>query len=626
MSRDEQDDWHDEPGGRSPPRRSYGAHGEDEILGRGEVNRFARDAFREGNAVLANAKIGETKKFLGMFSMDAGIVDMLDGLYNLGADFVSSNLRPHVFRIVEKLSPRVGLSPDAARSAAVIATIGSTAAIKMGGYFGTIYEGVSSQFRTQSELARTIAPVLDEIKGNHSIAALYTVGLNDNELIYAHRNRLGRIASTTNLSNVISLGINSGTSLLFDAQGLYNIWNRRAALSHDNVNSVLSATDKASPVDVHDASAENMDGKRVFKAGLISMLPQAAAHVAATSQHTLMTQLQPYSALEMILELEKQVSSSPEARGFDVPHSFQSPHAHRQQYTLEEYLMRICIQHQKDMADISSDHSEIREALREDLAASMKPVAAAIRKGELSVMSLVRLVGEGKIIRKHGRAIARADDVAALIVKEAPKRATYVQVDPAEYYKDAAFSHEQLKAALKSLDGEEKSNFCAMFPDAILAEAGMNKKEIRKVREETGKYYDRMLGEAIIGLSVQSDEHLGSRGLSGNEIKEVRRAAEQIAQQGITAVHDLKTSSVHENGLEHLISNVVVHQPEYLGKVLNDGRKKFTEIAADDDAAGEITKRAHGRMNISGDENYSHAAHVESRRTGTDDAYAVVDY
>jgi hypothetical protein len=234
------------------------------------------------------------------------------------------------------------------------------------------------------------------------------------------------------------------------------------------------------------------------------------------------------------------------------------------------------------MADIDPEHSEIREALREDLAEAVKPIAAAIRKGDMSTMSLVRLVGEGKIIKKHGRAIADAEDVAALIEKEAPKQATYTPVNPAEYYQDVAFSRAQLKAAINGLQGEEKASFTAMFPDTVLAEAGMDNKDIKAMRDHTMKHYDTMLSEAMLGLNAKTDQELKADGLVKKEIDHVRKAAKMIGERGEEAMHDLKSSPVNEHGVEQLLANVAVHQPTYMGTLMKTGRETLAQQALND--------------------------------------------
>lgn len=86
----------------SDNRYSYGQdEHEDNSLG-ASANLAALNAFHNAWQALNNAEIGKTKKFLGVVSMDAGIVDILDGFYNVGADWVATTVRPQIRGIVEK--------------------------------------------------------------------------------------------------------------------------------------------------------------------------------------------------------------------------------------------------------------------------------------------------------------------------------------------------------------------------------------------------------------------------------------------------------------------------------------------------------------------------------------------
>ena len=567
----------------------YG-HDGDSTISSADVNRAAANAFKRGGDAMLNAEIGKNKKFLGFWTMDAGIADMLEGAYNVGADFLSTEVRPHIRTLVEKHAVTIpGVTPGAAKTAGIAASVGSTVLLKTGAYFGPIYDGMRSQFKEQSALARKLAPVLDEIKGNHSLPALYTTGIKDNEIIFAHRKRLTQIADNKNLNNLTNLFVSSGTSLLLDIKAIHN--------------EIKGTPAYVAPIPADPAGAaqhSNMNGAlQALKVGGVGMLPQVAQRIAMTNEYKLKKELQPYSALEMILELSDQISSDPTARGFTVPRSYQSPHGRREQYPLEEYLMRICIQHQKDMSYLDPQHTEIREALREDLAATVKPLAEAIRKGDYDAMGLVRLVGEGKIIKKQGRAIASPAEIEAILEKEEPKQTIYKPVDPAEYYKDVTFSRSQLKAALKTLEGDDKRAFAAMFPDSILTEAGMTKDEVKALRKETANQYDKVLAEAILGLNEKSDEVLKTEGLAHSEIEQIRKAAAAIGAEGVTAVHDLKASAVNEHGIETLLANVMVHQPKYLGKLREDGHNKLQDQPVADDeqdhAGRETNRRATGQ-------------------------------
>lgn len=594
--------------------------GHDGAITKGEVNRFARDAFTQGADALANAEIGKTKKVFG-FEVDAGIADWFDSIYNLGADYLSTELAPRASGLVHQFGHKVGLSGNKLQNAAVAADIGSTFMLKTARYFSEIVAAHKTQYRERAQLARKLAPVLDEIKGGHSLASLYSVSQADNEVIYAHRQRLAKIANTTNMSNWVNLAVKAGPNLMMDWKRFKLTWNEKrhvteAEMLHreqqERVKQQLVVGEETGQAHV----AADSGPKNLLRMIVNTSSPQLAGRLERSGQHRLNTTLQPYSALEMILELNEQVASKPDARQFQLPHAFNQSSHYRDECSLEEYLMRIFIQHQKEMADISPNHTEIREALREDLAAVVKPMAAALRKGDMSVMSLVRLVGEGRVVKKQGRGIAAPDDVMMLIKREAPKQSTYANVDPAEYYKDAPFTRSQFKAALKSLDGEEKLSFAAMFPDAILAEAGMSKKEIKHVREATLKGYDQMLAEAIVGLDA--DAKLKKDAMAESEARHVHQASVNIQEAGVEAVKEFKANSTDEGSPIRILGNAIVSNPQNLGRLVKAGHEQMkTGPVTDEDRAGEMADAAIQRAKN------GHAGHAEKHGKSNGHAAAV---
>ncbi len=535
----------------------------------------ARDLVQDGMQrtadAFANARVGETKKVFG-FEIDSGIADWLSSMYNLGADFVSQKVEPKAQEYARKFGAKAGLKGSKLDTAAAVAAIGTTAVIKTAKNFEDMGRSLLGQRKERTDLARTLAPVLDDVKGAHSMWALYSVSQKDNEVIFAHRKRLSKISNATNIGNVVDLFISSGSNLALDGKRFKQMWIDRSNPAAQTA--ILSAPQSAKAIE--DASQTSLG-----RMALSGSAPQLASHLKKSSFYRLQKSLQPYSALEMILELGEQVATSPDARAFQVPKSYQSPHGHREQFGLEKYIEEIFIQHQKDMADISPVHTEIRQALRDDLAKVAKPIAEAIRKGDMSAMSLVRMVGEGKIILKNGRGIAGVEVVKDLIKREAPKQSSYANDDPAEYYKDASFNRSQLKKMLGKLDGEEKLAFVSMFSDNILIDAGMSKKEVQALRESTAKTADRIRAELVVGLNAE--DKLKTEVLAESEAERVAQASEAIMDTGVGAMKKLKTSPANENGIERLLANAVVNKPEYLGKMLKTGHELMEKAAANDD-------------------------------------------
>src|SRR5690606_13158308 len=108
------------------------------------------------------------------------------------------------------------------------------------------------------------------------------------------------------------------------------------------------------------------------------------------------------------------------------------------------------------------------------------------------------------------------------------------------------------------LEGEERIHFASMLPDAVLEEAGMDKKEIKQIRTAVAKSYDSMLAETLAGLQSKSDEELHKRGLADKEITTLHDAYERVEKGGTKAIHELKTSSTNDHGIERLLTNWAV--------------------------------------------------------------------
>jgi hypothetical protein len=233
MSYDHYNDEHDyEAARRAEHERARHARSvyerEDEIE---DPRHFAQDAFRHAAAGIGRAPVGKTKKFLGMIEVDEGLIEPLYTVYNLATDYAGRYAQQKAFPLAEKFAPKLGIPSGKAAHAGAALAIGSTVAMKAGGYVGSIWEAFSKQREDRAQLARKLAPVLDDLKGQHSVSALFSVKETDNEVIYAHRRRLSKIAQVTNFNNVLDTGINSGGNLLLDLKRFGAIWSTKTNVS-----------------------------------------------------------------------------------------------------------------------------------------------------------------------------------------------------------------------------------------------------------------------------------------------------------------------------------------------------------------------------------------------------------
>lgn len=598
---------------------------EDEV--QNALRRSSRAALRDFEESTSKGESGKTVKLFGMFEMDAPFAALVGGLYNEGTRQLGDIISPKAYHLSEKLfGDHLKLKGKALARSSTVAAVGTNLVLGGGMYFYPLIQSFSEHRRSYKKLARAIAPVLEDICGNHSVGALMSVrqdGERGNEMIYAHRQRMALTMNVETSNRVIDLLVNVLPKIAA-TDNLKGMWTGEelkstqaaAQAAAEAARVEAEKNGKAITSQPETTSAEQSKATKLMNWlwGSVSMgSSPIATYITSRNERKLEKNRRPYSALEMVLELDKQVAGDPKARSFTTP-------GHRgNSYSLEEYIARTMIHHQAEMADLSEQHAEIREALHDDLMIAAKKLAAAIRGGDINTLSLVRIIGEGRIIKKKGRSIASAAEVEDLVRHASVHQASYIHVDPADYYKDAAFTRDQLKSALKSLDGEERRIFTAMFPDAVLEEAGMSVGDIKAMREATANEYDKLIAEAVLGMNSKSDEELKADGLAKNEIQHIRDAYAQLQETGVDAVRDLKMSAANDHGIEHLITNATVHNmvtnPKHFGTLIQTGKEKLSTIATDEIRAGEITEaameRAHSKAKRAPHPREGHQSHAE---------------
>lgn len=583
------------------------------VVERDDITRVAEDAFRQSADALSHtADDAPPVKLFGMFEVDPGLAVYAKTAYNVLSDFATKILGKHTETLTHRVLSHTSLEAPAIRKIAAVTTLGANLALKSGGYIGQIIEPFHNQRKARAKLARQLAPVLDDIKGSHSLGALMSLTASQNEVIYAHRRRMSKINHADNFENVIDFAVNVTPNMALSLPQFHGMWAKdmsaEAAAAHaqEAMNKVQGGGDAST------LGQLQMLGTTFVGASTAGI----SNHLKKSNRRKLEKSLQPYSALEMILTLEEQVAQDPNAS------SFQAPGKNGESYPLEEYIMRLMIQHQKDMADINPQYTELRPALKEDLSTIAHPIAEAIRSGDLSAMTLIRWVGEGKLIKNHGRSVVGVAEVEALLDRAEKKPQPVPAVNSKDYYTEASFNKEDLRTALGSLKGEERLSFAAMFPDSILQEAGIAEGEIKSIREATLKNYDHMLAQAVAGLAAKSDDDLTREGLAKNEIKQLRDAYEQIQGEGEQATHKLKTSPANANGIERTLTNWAVASvkgdKEHIGTLLSRGNQQLAAMPAKEEAA---TSAADGRHEDDlGDD--GHFAKREQRNPGGEAAEA----
>ena len=550
------------------------------IVSREEVRSLADDAFRKGAEALRrvdddpNAK---PVKLFGLFEIDPGILAYVQGAYNVVADFATRVVGDRAYNITTALLKNTSLSQGNIHRAGALATLGADIAIKAGGYVGPVVSGFREQYDNKAQMARKIASVLDELKGSHSVSAFMSVKMQENEAIYVQRLRMLKRANAENWQNTIDLVVNAGPNVALSVPMFNEMWGaNNVGKSPYVIQNERKARESEAAVNRTQATFSE-ELRTVGGTFLNASTGGIADHLKRSSQRYLEKHLQPYSALEMILELENQVSSNAKASSFRVPGK------DGESYPLEEYIARVIIQHSKDMADVNPEYTDLRPALKDDLTAITEPIAQAMKRGDLAAMTLLRWVGEGKLIKDKGRKLATVAEVKQLLgtAEKAPQPS--IHVEPKTYYADASFSKADLKLAIGALHGNERVMFAALFPDSILSEVGIKDAEIKSIRDASRQNYEVMLAQVLGGIAAKSDKELEREGLAGNEIKQLRDAYDALKEKGVAALHDLRASPANANGIERVMTNLAVSRVKgdktYFGTMLTAGQAQLNALA-----------------------------------------------
>jgi hypothetical protein len=552
-------------------------------------------ALRDGTKAMRNHQYegNGTKKLFGVIELDSMLATLAEGMWLSLSGGFTRKLSPKTYGTVHKLLGKVLGEGATLNRAAATAALGVNIGIHSLPKMGTYWESLTKRHETKLGILHQIAPVLDDIKGNHAESTFNRITRSDNEMLYAFRRRLHKEHSTRSMYDLISLAAVIGPNLV-TAEGQ----NFQALVSGQTLDEVkktaeLKKAEKAA-VKTPDSPEEEplFDFNKMSAALTATNLgwSQIVESVSKQKITHLYKTRQPVSALEMVLELEKQVEYAPDARGFKMPGS------QARECSLEAYVAQVIVQHQKDMADIEPDYTVLRESLVKDLQPVVKPIADAIRKGELSALSLVRLVGEGAIIKNKGRALASAQEVQAAMDRQLGKSASYTQVDPKEFLKNAEYTEQQAIDTLKHLSGQERIEMGAILPKFILEKAKVSKDEMGKMEA----YRKAHIAEVVKPLIAAATQAANENDDKSSKSQQLNEAQAKIERSDDAALAKLMTGPGNQHGIDQLAANYaipkIIGEKIGLGPLLETGRKAAAEMVGS--ASNDDETRAtgtHGR-------------------------------
>lgn len=230
------------------------------------------------------------------------------------------------------------------------------------------------------------------------------------------------------------------------------------------------------------------------------------------------------NAYQRIIQLQNQIKNGEIYKGTD----------------LSDQIVEIFQQNEVDRGR----HS-IGPALMDKFAPLAKEISDAISNRELDAISLVNLVGGGKII--NNRKFITEEQLDGLLETE---RKTFGPREKATLeelltnYQDPKRVMQAIKDNLKTLEGDEKAVFAALFSDDVLLKSGVKRKELHELRTRGHDVFCEFIKAKAVEISGKSPEELKAHNISEPEIQAVREFNELVSSGDKKAI----TSAIRSTG------------------------------------------------------------------------------
>jgi len=209
--------------------------------------------------------------------------------------------------------------------------------------------------------------------------------------------------------------------------------------------------------------------------------------------------------------------------------------------SLKNYVVDIFQQHERNRAKLNGEKiaqsdslNPLGPALVEHMQPAIDLIAEYIADGRLDPDALVTLVGENKIVihQKSGaRSFAKVEDVRKTLDELLAVMSTREAIKPEEFFADfadPALIQNTLKQNIQSMQGMEKAFFVSLFPNDILEQAGMSKKEINAERKRAHKNIYDIAAASVLDIAKKDGEQLKKLGLSDPVIVAVSELAQSV--------------------------------------------------------------------------------------------------
>lgn len=549
---------------------------------------------------------------LGLIPVPPQYAKLLTATYSYLLTHINGQVGAHAYDAGLLLGDKIGLSNLAKGRMGWAAAYGAMGLATFWADANQVIQGEKDYTKESAKLANQLAPVLQQIKGKQGVAALFGVGQGENEVIYnarrkmqrtqyAQRQRIATQALGRSAAFFASLGTlrehvdgkatqvaaqdvaeKTGVAGSFAAgheaaqmEAAKVLEKQGKAVGGEGYQDALNAmTDRVMAHNSRSAdfASRAQDLKRqadhgfgIFsnpeqmKAFGVVIAGQIAEGVADKWYGQRLKDIPQVSALDMILELRKQLDENPRSDRFKLPKGMRVEGGKgydAQNLPLADYIAQIFEQHERDC---SGKDGDIPERLDEDLMKACKHIAKELKDGHLDGLALIRLVGERKVVREGGRAVVPEDQVQHA-VDDLKMTMRHVEwVDPKKYAADANFTLKDVKASWAAAAPDEKQMLVALIPDQVLSAAGIATDEVQQFRAHNINDYNTQIADITKALSAKGAAFLQDKGgLTHQEAEMIAGVGKQVGEHGASAIESALPGHGNKRDITRPLANAVM--------------------------------------------------------------------
>ena len=571
----------------------------------------------------------DTAYILGVVPVPATMVSTL-------APFYTMLLQPLMESGQEKLYKATSGRFKYAKELSVALPMAVTAGHDMVKLVGT----ARGYMQDKETLREHAAPVLDVLKGRHDKGALASITEGDNEVIYAARRRIAKNVKLGLMSDVIESAEHAPVLYSLYA-GREGVWNKvdggAAAQQMSNIGYkeklevrkevVADLGSSASAEEIRDYTAQKIKEKYgiadvadaakgdskftgVKKAGTTAGVSGVVRMVSNMYQKQATKNQPPVSTFDMIFELRKQFDEDPDRTKFKLPDGMKG------ERSLEQYIVECFRNVQLEMRP----DAPIGKRLEEPLLKVAKPMADAIRDGEMGVMGLVDLVGGRQVLKQQGRRVdlMHVEENIARTAKMFPA----MQYGDADKQLDQApYTEAEAKEAFAKLPADERMVLGLMVPPAIRAKLGDSVENIRADYQQFEAHKGDVLSkcEAFLKEAATRDtDALANLGWLKDEITAIQKLG-KAAEKGD---HKAIEKAIKSPANSPLVAGLAIQEIQAHGRivpamsakpVVAESANDASEVVAHNDNAATVASKVNDVKTASKAESKSHVAREADR-------------